>query len=384
MAFLPPQPVAILRAFPRVSDCQRLTRELPRLPHQTPRRRAPRADLTRVHISLPGRGVALEVLATPPLAAALPARSAASTATSATSAPDTSDAATATIPPILFIHGSLHAAWCYTRFLTRLSATSPNVPAAAVSLRGYTTDPLPVVGKSVSAGDHIADIVALLSALPGPPPVLVAHSFGGLFAQHAISAAGPSAVAGLVLLASSPPAGNRGMVMRTVRKHGLALAWRITLGFVRRTVASDVEVARDMFFTRRGSRGRTVDDEVEGDAVIEPWMREFAAAADHPINMRSVQPLTDRTAVSGMAGRVLVMGGEDDVIVDEVALRDAADFWGAREPLLLPRTPHDLMLATGWEAAFDAMYAWIRDDLPSASLVAAEAEAAGGMAASDD
>lgn len=111
-----------------------------------------------------------------------------------------------------------------------------------------------------------------------------------------------------------------------------------------------------MFFTRRGSPDRVGDEVVEGDEMIESWMREISAAAEHPIDMQSVAPLTDTDAVGGMADRVIVVGGEDDVIVDEVALRDAADFWSAASPLLLPRASHVLTIATGWKAVFDAVY----------------------------
>lgn len=143
-------------------------------------------------------------------------------------------------------------------------------------------------------------------------------------------------------------------------------------------------MARDIFFTRRGRPDRELDEEVEGDAVLKSWMREYSAAAEHPVDTRSLVPLTDTAAVGAMAGRVLVVGGEDDVIVDEVALRDAADFWRAAPPLVLPRAPHDVMLATGWEAVFDAVYAWIRDDLPLGASAVAPAQAAGEEVASDD
>lgn len=347
MAFTAPLPVHPRLAFPSLT---------PR-PHLARRARAPRAALTQTHIPLPARNIALELLATPPLAAAAARREAA--------------AAPPAAPPVLFVHGSLHAAWCFRRFLARLAAADPARAAAAVSLRGYTSVPRPPAGVPIAVDEHVDDLVALLRVFPGGPPVVVAHSFGGLFAQKAVAAAGPGAVAGLVLLASTPPAGNRGMVLRTVRRYGLGMAWRITVGFVRRTVATDVGVARDLFFTRRGT-GREVDEGVESDAAVAGWMEEFAKAGEHVVDMRTVTPLTDRGVADGMVGRVLVVGGEDDVIVDEVALWDAAEFWRcAAPPRLLPRCPHDLMLATNWETAFDAVYSWIRDDLPPAMLATA-------------
>lgn len=305
------------------------------------------ADLVRTHIHLPPRGISLELLSTPASASS----------------------ASTTTPPLLFVHGSLHGAWCYARFLSRLAAAEPGRAASAVSLRGWTSLPPPEPGVAIPCADHVADLAALLDALPGPPRVLLAHSLGGLFAQKLVEARGPGCVAGLVLMASLPPGGRNKLVLRTFPKVGPRLSWRITLGFVRRTVTTDMSVARDMFFTRPG---RDRDEAMEGDAQLAEWMGEMAKAAEHVVDMRTVTPLTDSAIASGLEGRVLVVGGKDDVIVDETALDETAAFWRcAIPPILLDGSPHDLMLATNWEAAFDAVFAWVRDDLPAAMEAAA-------------
>jgi pimeloyl-ACP methyl ester carboxylesterase len=293
-----------------------------------------RAALTRTHISLPSRNTALEMIVTP------------------TSVTESSG------PAVLFLHGSLHAAWCYENFLTRLASVDPGRAAAAVSLRGYTSEPPLEPGTVVSVDDVLADLVALLDEWPGPPPVIVAHSLGGYFVQRLVAQCGPTCVAALVLMASSPPSGNAKLIWRTIGRVGPVMSWRITMGFVRKSVASDAALARDMFFSRPGTG---YDEAVEGEAALSTHMAEFAKAAKSRVDTRRLTPLTDRSVSRGMERRVLVVGGRDDIVVDETALAETAAFWGCSSPpVVLDGCPHDLMLATHWEKSFDVVHDWIR------------------------
>lgn len=92
----------------------------------------------------------------------------------------TTSAAASPRPPLLFVHGSYHAAWCFReRFLPYFSAAGYD--CWAVSLRGQggsERGSLKVAGTLQSHADDLASVVAALPAAP----VVVAHSFGGLLA----------------------------------------------------------------------------------------------------------------------------------------------------------------------------------------------------------
>lgn len=102
-------------------------------------------------------------------------------------------------PALLFVHGGYHGAWCWMPLLRIVAERG--VAAAAVDLRGHGG--LPQGPQFVTEGvrEMAADVVAAARALGGPV-ILVGHSVGALVAM---AAAADLALAGLVLLAPSPP-----------------------------------------------------------------------------------------------------------------------------------------------------------------------------------
>jgi pimeloyl-ACP methyl ester carboxylesterase len=94
--------------------------------------------------------------------------------------------AASTRPPLLFVHGSYHGAWCWREHWMR-HFSEAGYDCYAVSLRGQGGSdrrlpdgrPLRVSGDVDSLTADLAHVVAALPAAP----VLVAHSFGALLAE---------------------------------------------------------------------------------------------------------------------------------------------------------------------------------------------------------
>lgn len=292
---------------PRVSSSTTLTAFLPppALPTLSPRpsRSAPALCLSRTHIHLPSREISLEVLSSQPSQPSQPSQ-------------------LSTTPPLLFIPGSLHASWCYAPLLSSLP-----FPASAISLRGHTS--LPTPPSPTAAAVHTEDILAFAATLPSPP-IIVAHSLGAYFAQRA-ALSSPSAFAGLVLLAPTPPSGNSRLIWRSLWRQSPAKSARITLGFARGLVGRDAALAREVFFSAH-----------ESDDDVARYMAEFRKSLVCRNDVKSVKPLVREEGV--LEGRVLVIGGRDDALVDVEALEETAAFWGADAPVVIDDTPHDLML----------------------------------------
>ncbi len=101
--------------------------------------------------------------------------------------------------PILLVHGAYHGAWCFAEWLECFAAEG--LAATAIDLRGHGA--LAGAGLSPQAciADYAEDVVRPAQALPAPP-ILLGHSLGGLVA---LAAAERMPVAGLVLVAPSPP-----------------------------------------------------------------------------------------------------------------------------------------------------------------------------------
>ena len=84
-------------------------------------------------------------------------------------------------PPILFVHGARHAAWCWDEYFLDYFAAN-GYAAHAVSLRGHG-------GSEGQSGlwrhrirDYVDDVAAVAAALPAAP-IVVGHSMGGFVVQ---------------------------------------------------------------------------------------------------------------------------------------------------------------------------------------------------------
>lgn len=84
-------------------------------------------------------------------------------------------------PPVLFVHGSGHGAWCWAqRFMPYLEGRG--FESHAVSLRGQgESDPVAET-EALTLDVHSRDLADFIATLRSPP-VIVGHSFGGLIVQ---------------------------------------------------------------------------------------------------------------------------------------------------------------------------------------------------------
>ena len=85
--------------------------------------------------------------------------------------------------PMVFVHGSYHAAWCWSEHWFDYFASRGH-DCYAISCRGQGKSDVPQ-GVSVAATlvEHADDVTAFCASLE-TPPVLVGHFFGGLVAQQ--------------------------------------------------------------------------------------------------------------------------------------------------------------------------------------------------------
>lgn len=109
-------------------------------------------------------------------------------------------------PTIVFIHGAWVTADCWDRFVPFFEAKgyrclAPSWPGKERSVEAIRADPTPLAGLGI--GEIVDHYGAIISALD-EPPILIGHSFGGLFTQilldRGLGAAG-------VAIDSAPPRG---------------------------------------------------------------------------------------------------------------------------------------------------------------------------------
>lgn len=177
--------------------------------------------------------------------------------------------------PVILVHGSYHAAWCWQHFAPRL--TEQGYTCHAISLRGQGASDKgglkargmnmwPSVGISqVSAANpsqqhctrviiqvggtlqsHAEDLDHYVRAVTeaAGPAVIVSHSLGGAVVQRLLADGDAAArLRGVVLMASMPPAGATSMVGRMLKATPLITA-QVSWSFISRNFMTDVEAFR--------------------------------------------------------------------------------------------------------------------------------------------
>mgnify|MGYP006283274651 CR=1 FL=1 len=84
-------------------------------------------------------------------------------------------------PPLLFVHGSYHAAWCWEeKFFPYFAALGYECYAVSLRAQGGSDRVEGAVAGTLDT--HARDLAGLIKSLP-KAPVVVSHSFGGLIMQ---------------------------------------------------------------------------------------------------------------------------------------------------------------------------------------------------------
>ena len=247
-------------------------------------------------------------------------------------------------PPLLFVHGAGHGAWCWAEhFLDFFAERGFN--SYALSLRGH--------GKSggrerlrwTSIAQYASDIEQVAAGLPRAP-VVIGHSLGGRVVQKYLETHDAPAA---VLLAPPPVGGMLRPAVRTFRDHPW-LSMRVILTRTPRTLFATPELVRRFFFSPE---------------LSEEQLRGYAArmgGESFRAFLELVCTRPDRARIRGVP--LLVLGGGRDYFIRPSAIRRTADAYGA-ESMVLPGLAYNMMLDTGWCQAAEAMLEWLRRTLVS-------------------
>ena len=307
-------------------------------------------------------------------------------------------------PPLLFLHGSFHAAWCWTEFFFPYFS-SRGYPVVAMSWRGTGGTPAGTGVKKVKASEHCHDLQGLLThvlptifrstpyATTSERPILISHSFGGIVIMKFLESCQdddddddddddgtmeqttkktPKAwFAGIVSICSVPPSGNGKMTMRFLRR-SLVDSYKITVGFAMRRAITDASLCRDLFFGGQPQtlEDGTVDDFGVSDVDIERYQGYFARDTEATIDLMDLAKKLPSYRVDqrGRAPFVddlppcLVIGAKDDFIVDYEGNMETANYYGLDEPVYVD-SPHDVMLGRKWENCAKVLEEWIQEQV---------------------
>ena len=241
--------------------------------------------------------------------------------------------------PLLFVHGTWHAAWCWDEHFLDFFGDK-GFRAVAVSLRSHGASAISKPLNSVTFADYVDDVHITVDML-GSEPVLIGHSLGGLVVQKYLeNRRAPAAV----LLASCPPQRMRRMAvaLRASRRH----PWRTIRANTVGTLADLVNtprLAREHLFC-----AHTPQSTVESCAArMQPESRR--AAADGTLV---------RVRPSRVTTPLLVLDGENDAALTNDEVRATASAYGTQAGFL-PNMGHNMMLEPGWADVADRIHTWL-------------------------
>lgn len=230
-------------------------------------------------------------------------------------------------PPLLFVHGLGHGAWCFAENWQD-AAAQRGYSSYAMSLRGHGGSGGANRLRRSTVRDYVHDVLQVLTTLP-QPPVIIGHSMGTLITQRVIQRY-PARAA--VLLTPIAAGGIPGTMVQGMRRKPLDFARAVLGGTLRlreRDLFAELPEAQAASYTSRVGR----ESAWAQYAMLLP---ESLGPVDSP---------------------VMVVGAEQDTLVAASDVQRCARALGV-EPVWVPGG-HDVMLDASWEQGLDVVLDWV-------------------------
>ncbi|ERN03990.1 hypothetical protein AMTR_s00079p00138710 [Amborella trichopoda] len=265
--------------------------------------------------------------------------------------------------PLVFVHGSFHAAWCWAVHWLPFFANN-GYDCYAISLLGQGESDVPTGPVAASLQTHASDVAHFIREEIGSQSVLIGHSFGGLIVQSYISNMirplkssnseredSYPELAGAILICSVPPSGNSGLVWRYVFSRPAA-AFKVTLSLAAKAFATSLPLCKETFFC-----------EDMGDRLVQRYQELMKESSRMPLfDLRKLNASLPVPPVPNNCLSILVMGAANDFIVDNQGLNETAKFYGIL-PVVVEGVAHDMMLDTCWERGARVILSWLNQEL---------------------
>ncbi len=245
--------------------------------------------------------------------------------------------------PLLFIHGTLHGAWCWdVHFLDYFA--QHGYAAHAVNLRGHGNSEGREKLRWTRIADYVEDVADAIRLLPSPP-ILIGHSMGGFIIQKYLEdRTAPAAV----LLSSPSPAGLLPAALKNARRHPLTFA-KVNLTFSVFPLVATPQLAREAFFS----------EELPEEQLVAYWKQmqddSFMAFLD--------MVALDRPNPAKVKTPLLVLGVGRDNMLNPNEIKATARAYNTQAEII-PDVAHNSMLDPRWQAVAERILAWLKERKP--------------------
>ena len=242
--------------------------------------------------------------------------------------------------PLLFIHGALHAAWCWEfHFLDYFA--QHGFAAHAVNLRGHGNSEGHERLRWTRIADYVEDLENAAGQLPSSP-ILIGHSMGSFIIQKYLEA---HSAPGAVLLTPPPPTGLGAATLRIARRHPLAFA-RINLTLSLFPLVATPALAREAFFS----------DDLPEEQLLEYWERMQDDAFLGFLDML----VFDLPRPPKAGTPLLVLGAARDNMLTPSEIHATARACNAQVEFIAD-VAHNMMLESRWHTAAERVLVWLTE-----------------------
>lgn len=242
--------------------------------------------------------------------------------------------------PLLFIHGALHAAWCWdVHFLDYFA--QHGFAAHAVNLRGHGNSEGREKLRWARIADYAEDVANAVRQLPSPP-VLIGHSMGGFIIQKYLE---DHTAPGAVLLSSPSPAGLLPTAIRNAWRHPLIFA-QVNLTLSLFPLVATPRLAREAFFS----------DDLRDEQLLAYWKQmqddSYMAFLDMVV-LDLPKPAKVKTPL-------LVLGVGRDNMLKPSEIEATARAYNAQS-VIIAAVAHNSMLEPRWQCVAERILVWLNE-----------------------
>jgi len=239
-------------------------------------------------------------------------------------------------PPLLFIHGAFHGAWCWKEnFLPYFS--SKGFHSYALSLRGHGESEGREEIHSFSLSDYMDDVLEVMQFLKNKP-VLVGHSMGGAIVQKILHLH-QDRIKAVVLIASVPP---NGMMKDELRLTFASFIQRIQLSLFGRSNYQNNMTK--LFFSK------------ELPVKKRNELIRFLQSESNKARKELIKQIVPKSI--GTKVPMLILGSKKDYIFSEKTTIHIGENYKTK-PVIFPNISHDMMLDPNWKTVAEEILSFL-------------------------
>ncbi|MBA3469623.1 MAG: alpha/beta hydrolase [Herpetosiphonaceae bacterium] len=246
-------------------------------------------------------------------------------------------------PPLLFLHGGWHGAWCWTPHFAPFFQRTHDV--VLMSLRGHGHRTERNHHPTHTLKEYAQDLQTVIGTL-NQPPIIIAHSMGGLIAQKYLDMFGDTSISGLFLMGSLPVRGSWKLILQPFFLKRIFRSIQLLVLSNAEQAFKDRSFLKGMFFSKQFP-----DDMLP---TYADNLRNESRLIIVQLVLSGIKLYSDKNIPVG------VMGGLYDMIISK-KITDAIATYMHTQAVYVP-TAHDFMLDTHWQTAANHLLTWIKDN----------------------